>query len=773
MTRGIVWIGVALTGLGLLALALLPAPDRSAGRIEGPGRSESRFAASQQASLEAALALTPAAAPPSKSVLFGDLHVHSTFSIDAFAFALPIFGGEGAHPPADACDFARYCSSVDFFSLNDHAEGLTPARWRESIESVRQCNSLAGDPANPDLVAFMGWEWTQVGDRPESHYGHRNVIFRGLDDSDLPTRPISALPAGITQRARALWLVRAIEKLGPLGLGEYADFLWLTRQIAETPDCPSDVDPLALPANCRENAATPAELFAKLDRWGSDYLVIPHGLAWGIHAPPGSGLDTLLRDGNHDPERERLVEIFSGHGNGEEYRDTLPDTEAGDICPAPTPDHLACCWQAGEIMRGRCGDLPETECEQRVEEARRLALEAAETPHRIFPDTTPEDWLDCDQCRDCFKPAMNLRPRQTAQYSLAVSRFAEDAPGSAPERFRWGFIASTDNHTARPATGYKQYDRHEMTDARGMASATLDRLTRPFIAGRPADPQRAQPGRAERRSFQGLFDVERQASFMYPGGLVAVHSESRDRDSIWAALGRREVYGTSGPRILLWFDLLNASGGSAPMGSEVALAIAPEFEVRAAGAFRQLPGCPEESHSALSTDRLERLCRGECDHPGDERHPIAAIEIVRVRPQTQPGEPIESLIDDPWRRFDCPPDPAGCSVRFSDPDFVASGRSAVYYARALQVATPAINAANLRTEFDASGSAVSVDPCHGSYRDSFDDDCLAPAQERAWSSPIFVDPLGAPGRDFRAPNAIASPGSHARARASAVRGSGS
>jgi hypothetical protein len=368
---------------------------------------------------------------------------------------------------------------------------------------------------------------------------------------------------------------------------------------------------------------------------------------------------------------------------------------------------------------------------------------------------------------------MNLRPRQTAQYSLAVSRFAEDdATNAAPERFRWGFIASTDNHTARPATGYKQYARREMTDARGMASPTLDRLTRPFITGRASDPQRAQPGRAERRSFQGLFDVERQASFMYPGGLVAVHVETRDRHSIWAALERREVYGTSGPRILLWFDLLNADGGPAPMGSEASLGDAPEFEVRAAGAFRQRPGCPDASSSALSPERLERLCRGECYHPSDERHPITAIEVVRVRPQIRPGEPIESLIDDPWRRFDCAPDPTGCRVRFSDPDFVASGRSAVYYVRALQAATPAINAANLRSQFDAAGNAVSVDPCHGSYRSAFDDDCLAPAQERAWSSPIFVEPVSAASAAFRAQHAIASPESRTRAGASAARGSG-
>ncbi len=286
---------LSLTFLGLLVLALAMVAvvnliyprDHSAGVIRARARSTESVAAQRAERTSAARTLLARSAhaggggtfdpkPRDKQILFGDLHVHSTFSIDAFVFSLPLFAGEGAHPPADACDFARHCAALDFFSINDHAEGLTPAMWSETKESIRQCNELAGDPNNPDLVAYVGWEWTQTGNTPETHYGHRNVILPGLADEELPARPIAALPEGTTDRARAMWAVWGIEKLGPFGLGDYADFLWYIRQIAQTPDCPSGVDVRALPADCRENAQTPAELFEKLAQWGYETLVIPH-----------------------------------------------------------------------------------------------------------------------------------------------------------------------------------------------------------------------------------------------------------------------------------------------------------------------------------------------------------------------------------------------------------------------------------------------------------------------------------------------------------------
>ncbi|MBW2272112.1 MAG: DUF3604 domain-containing protein [Deltaproteobacteria bacterium] len=725
----------------LLAAVLLSCggSDRQNNEIEGPAHSAEAVAARGRQLAQASRALATKAGVertlPAKQILFGDLHVHTTYSPDAFTLALPIMGGEGAHTLADACDFARYCSEIDFFSHNDHAEALIPEHWAATKEAVRACNARAGDADDQDLMVFAGWEWTQVGLTPETHWGHKNVIFLGQAEDELPARAINSRPyaAGIGLFAQTRQAAKA-RFIDPRNWGQYKDLEWLVDRLEEAPECPRDLNSRELPLDCHENAPSPDVLFRKLDEWGFDSLVIPHGTAWGSYTPPLTTWDKSLTGKYFDEEKNRIVEIMSGHGNSEEYRRWRNFYQEGEelVCPAPTPEFLPCCARAGQIARERCGDVSAAECEARVEEAEQIAMRASVSPAFVFPDTQPEDWLDCDQCRDCFKPSFNYRPTMSVQYAMALANEAETGADGRPLRFRFGFIGSTDDHTSRPATGYKQYARKKMTFSPGMMTEMISAREQ---LPEPADPSRAQALDTNKR----MMDAERVTSFTYPGGIVAVHSEARTREAVWGALKQREVYGTSGPKILLWFDLLNGPGGSAPMGSEVSMRQMPRFEVRAAGAFVQKPGCPDSSVNALSPERLEALCAGECDNPSDLRRPIEAIEIVRIRPRTQADEEPGELIDDPWRRFECAPDPAGCSVQFVDPDFPGSGRDVLYYARAIQEPTPAINGNLMRTEFDAEGNAVSVEPCFGDYRTDPEDDCLAPARERAWSSPIFVN----------------------------------
>jgi len=142
----------------------------------------------------------------------------------------------------------------------------------------------------------------------------------------------------------------------------------------------------------------------------------------------------------------------------------------------------------------------------------------------------------------------------------------------------------------------------------------------------------------------------------------------------------------------------------------------------------------------MTPERLEALCLGECYHPSDRRRAIRRIEIVRIRPQTKAQEPLASRIADPWRVFECEDSGEGCRVEFEDADFTTSGGEVVYYARAIQEPTLAVNAGGLRCDYDADGRCIDVDPCYGNDRTDPSDDCLSENEEHAWSSPIWVLP---------------------------------
>ena len=558
------------------------------------------------------------------------------------------------------------------------------------------------------------------------------MIFRATSDDQLPIRQIAA--PGLASRAfkdikiilvNARVPFRAFPNQQP-----YNDMAFHVREIGSVPDCPEGVPSPELPPDCREFAKTPEVLFHKLDEWGFEAMVIPHGTTWGFYTPRGYLWDKQLAPAQDNQTWQRLVEVFSGHGNSEEYRSyrAVEQTAEGPACPAPTEDFEPCCWRAGEIVRSRCEEPSSQECEGRVAAARRNYLNAGTAGHATLPGTALAEWGNCGQCTDCFDPSFLYRPGGAVQYMLARGNF--DEPDS-PRHTTLGFIASSDNHSARPGTGYKELERHKMADVRGPVNEEWERL----VFGAPEKTIESvaltQENILSKPPYQTVW-LERQASFFLTGGLVAVHAPERTRDAIWKAFSDREVYGTSGDRILLWFDLINAGDDRVPMGSQLALEGIPKFRVKAAGSFEQLPGCPDSVTEALGADRVENICASECYNPSDKRRRITRIEVIRIGRQMAESESVEELIEDPWLTIPCSPDSDVCEVEFEDPQYDSSGRELLYYVRAIQEPTPAVNAGLLRCKRGV------CNPCFGGYQTDWEDDCLTMNEERAWSSPIYL-----------------------------------
>nr|GIR52273.1 MAG: hypothetical protein CM15mP61_09820 [Gammaproteobacteria bacterium] len=676
----------------------------------------------------------------SKQILFGDTHVHTTYSSDAFLWSLPMYNGRGPHPVSDACDYARFCSALDFWVISDHAEASTPHKWNNTIEQVQSCNKST-DPENPDMITFLGFEWTQIGDNREEHYGHKNVILKEIDSEYLPQSPIAAGGDSLNNfrdpnrvnETRINMMVQAYSDLG--NRQRYYDFIAYNTDITSSPVCTGSADDNK---DCLASADTPKELFTKLNALKTDSIVIPHGNTWGFYSPLGTSWDDKLDD-VHDPDRQISFEIMSGHGNSEEYRSWTEVIFDGDnlICPEESDNYLPSCKQAGNIIYERCieNGKRENECRQDASQAEIFYLQAGQSGHFVVPGATPESWLDSGQCKDCFIPSFNYRPKGSFQYALTKK-------GRNNEKFIFGVIASSDNHRARPGTGYKAVDRLLTTESNGIKDPAFERLAYPLdeISDTPVE------FKIEERFIPNplaYWESERQETFFTTGGLAAVHVDSRSREGVWEAFKRRETYGTSGPRILLWFDLITENG-LVPMGSEITVDENPTFQVKAVGSFKQKPGCPDYSLGKRSAEDIKNLCMNECFNPSSERYSISRIEIIKVLPEINTSENPEELIMDPWKTFECEENKASCKIRFQDEDFASDNRDATFYVRAIQEPSERINGKNLRCTYDDEGNCIETNFCYGGYKTDIEDNCISMSEERAWSSPIYLSPLKKP-----------------------------
>jgi hypothetical protein len=290
--------------------------------------------------------------------------------------------------------------------------------------------------------------------------------------------------------------------------------------------------------------------------------------------------------------------------------------------------------------------------------------------------------------------------RQFVRNVLKLGLAEEARLGVNP--FRFGIVASTDTHLGTP--GLVQ----ETADYPGHGGA-----------GAPVGSE-PPPGLPDALEFN-------------PGGLAVLWAEENTRESLFAAIRRREAYGTSGPRLALRFfggweyaaDLcrtpdLAAAGyaGGVPMGGVLAPPAAGAAPVFAVSALRD---------------------------PSPDGAPLARLQIVKG--WLEAGELRERVVDVAGRAdADASVDLASCEPRgpgadalcavWRDPDFDPAER-AFYYARAVQNPTcrwsQALCAARGVRCDDPSTLGEGLEACCSPEHQRI-------VEERAWSSPIWFTP---------------------------------
>lgn len=586
-----------------------------------------------------------------RNLYFGDLHVHTAYSFDAWI-------SDVRTDPAGAYRFARgeqvagdrLARPLDFAAVTDHSEYLAEVEGctteGSAVYDTDRCKSFRAaeqgalvqfglglnaemperfadicGPGGIDCPARAAAVWQRVQDAGEQAYDrsaaceftsliayewsgqrklanmHRNVIFR---TRDVPAAPVSHFEA---PTAPELW----------------------ARLQSECREGLKNCDVLAIPHN---------------SNWSNGNLFVPE-------TPAGSDPATLAR---LRADLEPLLEVYQHKGDSECMNGISGLGEPDELC---------------DFEKLRTGEVED--CGDGVGSNGIIA-------------------------RGCVSRLDFLRG------VLLAGMQEEKKLGVNP--YRLGVVASTDTHNGTPGKVEEaSYRGHFGT----LEREAVARLTAPV----PAGPRNSG------------------------GGLVAVWSEENSREAIFDALRRREVYGTSGPRIAVrmfagWefpedlcgrADLVDvADERGVPMGGLLAElgarppAAAPQIVVAA----QRDVGTPEQPGRGLA--RVQ-IVKGWLDAAGDGH--IAVFDVAEA---DQPGSVDEDTCETKGAGAD-----SLCSL-WKDPGYDPA-LPTFYYARVIE------------------------DPvCRWSWRD-----CLAlpadgrpPAcsdetlprviEERAWTSPIWVDP---------------------------------
>lgn len=329
------------------------------------------------------------------------------------------------------------------------------------------------------------------------------------------------------------------------------------------------------------------------------------------------------------------------------------------------------------------------------------------SPDDVFADF--ENWDETDINRNEI-PEDKKKEVFTGSYArpaLKTGLALEERLGVNP--FKFGMIGSTDSHTV-------------------MATADSDNYYGKFVDSEPS-PERLMS------KMGGILWNNRMLT---AAGYAAVWAEENSREAIFDAIKRKEVYATTGPRIVLRFfggwdfdadDLAQADYAArgyqkgVPMGGDLlggdlkgadAKNTAPRFMITAS-----------KDPDGANLDRVQ-VVKGWLNADGalqEKVFDVAWSDARVIDPETGVLPLVGSTVNVEKATYTNTIGAENFATVWTDPEFDSSLR-AFYYVRVLEIPTPRW------TTYDAQRFNLDLP-----------DDVVASIQERVYSSPIWFTPL--------------------------------
>lgn len=591
---------------------------------------------------------------------WGDTHLHTDNSIDAFGFGVRL-GPEdalrfarGEEVTATTGAKARLSRPLDFLVIADHSDGLGATRrlydaprwyvdWVIGDETVLRWYDLMheGPEGSQRAIAELITAAAN-GTLPES-FSDPEQAREGTED--IWNRQIGLLdrynePGVFTAFAGFEWtLMPDGNNLHRVVM--FRDGSDKTRKVLPFGGIDADVQQLW-------------EYMASYEKeTGGNVLAIPHngnlsnGLMFEMTMPDGSPMtaEYAARRAKAEP----VVEVTQIKGDGETHPFLSPNDE-----------------MAGFGVKGwELGNLP---------------LTARSTP----------DMYAGSYARSALLRGLSL------EQQLGVNPYA------------FGMIGSTDSHTA-------------------LASGDEDNFFGKHTGNEPANQGRAMEP-------QNLGTREGRFGWHYlAGGYAAAWARGNTRAEIFDAFKRREVYATTGPRMSVrvfgGFDFSASDWDGdwvragytrgVPMGGELTDAgTAPTFLISAL-----------KDPDGANLDRAQ-VVKGWIDASGamQERVYDVVWSDMDKRPRTARGlTPVGDTVNRADATYTNTIGAPELRATWTDPDY-AVGQRAFYYVRVIEIPTPRWTLFDaVRFGFELTGDALED----------------AVAQERAYTSPIWLKPKGA------------------------------